>query len=136
MSAPEPFFLCVEDDGPSREVIGVLLKEVMGFSNVTIFEDSADILTRLEALPTAPNVVLLDIQMQPYDGYEVLHMLRNTEPYCDSLIIAMTASVTVTDIQSLRAAGFNSLISKPIRQRFFPDFLNRIIAGEEVWALS
>ncbi len=132
----EPFFLCVEDDPPSREIIGVLLKEVMGFSNVAIFEDSTGILNRLAALQMVPDVILLDIQMQPYDGYEVLRMLRNLPLYQKSTIVAVTASVTISDVKNLQAAGFNSLIGKPIRQRLFPDFLNRILAGEEIWSLA
>jgi CheY-like chemotaxis protein len=132
----EPFFLCVEDDPPSREIIGVLLKEVMGFSNVVIFEDSTGILNRLAALPMVPDVILLDIQMQPHDGYEVLRMLRNLPLYQKSTIVAVTASVTISDVKNLQAAGFNSLIGKPIRQRLFPDLLNRILAGEEIWVLA
>jgi CheY-like chemotaxis protein len=132
----EPFFLCVEDDPPSREIMGVLLREVMGFSNVTLFEDSFDIVNRVNALPAIPNVILLDIQMQPHDGYEVLKMLHSLPRYQSSIIVAVTASVTISDVKNLQASGFNSLIGKPIRQRFFPELLNRILAGEEVWTLA
>jgi two-component system, cell cycle response regulator DivK len=135
MQSQEPMFLCVEDDPPSREVIGILLTEVMGFSNVTIFEDSANITDRVAALPAVPDVVLLDIHMQPYDGYQVLEMLRNMDAFRHTFIVALTAGVTVTDVHGLRAAGFNGLIGKPIQQRYFPGFLSRILAGEEVWTL-
>ena len=135
MQSQEPFFLCVEDDPPSREVIGILLQEVMGFSNVAIFEDSRDIMERVAGLPAVPDVVLLDIHMQPYDGYQVLEMLRGLDAFRNTTIVALTAGVTVADVQGLRAAGFNGLIGKPIKQRFFPEFLGRIFAGEEVWTL-
>jgi two-component system cell cycle response regulator DivK len=125
----------VEDDPPSREVIGILLREVMGFSNVAIFEDSTDIMERVAELPAVPDLVLLDIHMQPYDGFQVLEMLRSLDAFRHTTIIALTASVTVADVHSLRLAGFNGLIGKPIKQRFFPDFLGRILAGEEVWTL-
>jgi two-component system cell cycle response regulator DivK len=131
----QPSFLCIEDDPPSREVISILLKDIMGFADVTVFEDSSDIISRVAALPFVPDVVLLDIHMQPYDGYQVLQMLRAMDTFRHSLIVALTASVTITDIHSLRAAGFNGLIGKPIKQRYFADFLNRILAGEEVWTL-
>jgi CheY-like chemotaxis protein len=132
----EPFFLCVEDDPPSREIMGVLLKEVMGFTNVAIFEDSHDILHRVAALSGVPDMILLDIQMQPLDGYEVLKLLREQPRYQSSKIVAVTASVTISDVKNLQSAGFNSLIGKPIRQRLFPEFVKRILAGEAIWALA
>ena len=135
MKPHEPMFLCVEDDPPSREVIGILLREVMGFSNVIVFEDSTEIMERVAGLPAVPDVVLLDIHMQPYDGYQVLEMLRSMDSFRYTIIVALTASVTVTDVHGLRAAGFNGLIGKPIQQRYFPEFLSRILAGEEVWTL-
>mgnify|MGYP001063547619 CR=1 FL=1 len=128
-------FLYVEDDAMSRQVVKILLTRAMGYAedDVTIFEDSAGFLERLRALPAQPDVIFLDIHMQPLDGYEVLELLRMEPGYEETAIIAMTAGVMSTDIENLREAGFNGMIGKPVRKKVFPELLERILAGEAVW---
>ncbi len=74
--------------------------------------------------------------MRPYDGYELLKMLRSDSTYKEATIIAMTACVMATDVQALRAAGFNGLIGKPILRQVFPGLLKQILTGEPVWFVS
>jgi CheY-like chemotaxis protein len=54
----------------------------------------------------------------------------------DVLIIAMTASVMMVDVEQLKAAGFSGLLGKPIRNRTFPEMLERILEGDAVWYIS
>ena len=128
-------FLYVEDDPMSRQVIKILLTKALGYAedDVTIFEDSARFLERVRALPARPDVVFLDIHMQPLDGYEVLELLRMEPGYEETCVIAMTAGVMNTDIEKLRDAGFNGMIGKPVRKNVFPQLLERILDGEAVW---
>lgn len=133
MDNHEPRFLYVEDDVMSREIFEVLMKEVMGYSHLTIFEDSSNFIERLSALPDRPNVFFLDVQIDPHDGYEMLTMLRSDAVYQDAIIIAMTANVMSYDIEHLRTAGFNGLIGKPIVRRVFPQLVEKLLSGESVW---
>ncbi len=126
-------FLYVEDDIFSCEVMQILLQRVLGISRLMIFEDSANFMQRLEGIPYKPDVFLLDIYMRPHDGIEILKMIRESSRYKDSKVIALTASVVKEDVAQLRAAGFDGLISKPIRQQYFPTYLRLIIAGKEKW---
>lgn len=131
-----PSFLYVEDDMLSREVIEVILKEVLGYTEVTTFEDSRDFQQRLEQMPYIPDVIFLDIHMQPYDGFHLLAMLRQNPRYENSRIIAVTASVMNTEINTLQKAGFDGVIPKPINQRTFGDALIRILNGEPIWLIK
>jgi CheY-like chemotaxis protein len=128
-----PSFLYVEDDPPSRMIVKVLLTRVMGFSELAVFEDSTDFMTRVCALPVPPNVIFLDIQMKPHDGYQVLKMLRTDDRFKDAVIIAMTANVMQHDVEELRKAGFSGLIGKPIMKEIFPELVEKILTGEQVW---
>ena len=132
MSEIEPVILYVEDDMNSRKVMSLLLQRVMKLS-VTIFENSANFIENVNQLPTLPNVVFLDIQMQPFDGYQVLTMLREDGRFNDTIIIAMTANVMSHDVEQLKKAGFNGLIGKPIMKDVFPHLVERILARESVW---
>src|SRR5258708_33056103 len=104
MTLSHPAFLYVEDDALSRRIIDVMLRQVMGFSNTTIFDNSADFLDRLRALPTIPDVGFLDVQIRPHDGYEVLNLLRQEPTYRDAPVIAMTANVMTHDVEHLKTA--------------------------------
>ena len=86
-----PVFVYIEDDPASRMVVQVIMKRVLKYEHLTIFPDSRDIMARINALDPQPNVMFIDIQMKPHDGYQVLQLLRADERYADALIVAMTA---------------------------------------------
>jgi two-component system cell cycle response regulator DivK len=129
----QPHFIYIDNDLQSRHVIEVLITEVMGYSNLITLDSSENFLEQIHQLPRIPTVILLDIQMQPHDGYEMLKMLRMIPDYQQTTIIAVTASVMSSDIQKLKAAGFNGLIGKPIQRHLFPDLIRQILANESVW---
>src|SRR5579871_3425276 len=110
----QPSFVYVEDDLPSREVMRILLTKVIGFTNVTIFESGQDFIGQLDQLTIIPDVILLDIHVQPVDGISLFHILRSIPAYQKTKIVAVTAGVTTTESTHLREIGFNALISKPI----------------------
>ncbi|MCI0709205.1 MAG: response regulator [Chloroflexi bacterium] len=129
----QPAFLYVEDDEMSRIVMNVVMTRMLGFENLTIFEDSADFLERLLSLDPMPDFIFLDIQMKPYTGFEMLEMIRETEEYAEIPVIALTASVMNEEVELLRRAGFNSVIAKPLDQQSFPHILEDIMNGKEIW---
>ncbi|SRR5260221_12424146 len=128
-----PRFLYVEDDPYSRQIIEIILKREMHLSNLVIFENSTNFLDRIHALPAAPDIIFLDIQIRPHDGYAMLEMLRNDSQYRNVTIIAMTANVMSHDVEKLQRAGFSGLIGKPIMRDVFSQLIGNILAGKPVW---
>ena len=61
-----PSVLYVEDDALSRMVVEIILKEVMGLSNIVIFKDSANFENQLNSIPFQVDLILLDIQVKPF----------------------------------------------------------------------
>lgn len=129
-------YLYVEDDPLSREALYLILKRVMKIENLHIFEDSENFMTRLRALPKVPNVILLDIHVYPYTGFEMMEMLRSDNTYNDSRIIALTASVMNEEVELLKNTGFDGVIGKPINVANFPSILERVVSGETIWHIS
>ena len=127
------FFLYVEDNASNVKVVQLLLQKAMGVQNLVIFEHSEDFMTRVKELPERPEVILLDIHVKPYDGFEMLKMLRADAEYDQTRIIAVTASVTNEEVEQLRTCGFDGGIGKPLSLSTFPDLLSRILKGEHVW---
>jgi len=131
----QPAILYVEDDPPSRKVMHMLLNMRMGLPNVTILENSRDFMTRVNALDPKPDVIFLDIHVDPYDGFEMLEMLREQDDFQDTPIVALTASVMNEEVHRLKTAGFHSCLAKPIDTDTFPDMLRQIMGGKSVWRI-
>jgi two-component system cell cycle response regulator DivK len=125
-------FLYVEDDTLSREIMEMLLGG-LGYSPLTIFEDSTDFMTRLENLMPQPDVVFLDIHMKPYDGFQLLKVLRAHPQFTSAIVVAVTASVMNEEMKRLKEAGFNGAIGKPLDFDNFATLMQRLLTGEEIW---
>jgi two-component system, cell cycle response regulator DivK len=133
MDSSELIFLYVENDADSRQVMDILMRKRLGNKHLTIFEDSENFLERVAELTSAPDVFLLDIHVGPLDGYAMLEQIRNDARYADKFVVAITASVMVTEVDELKAAGFDGLIGKPLDKELFPRLLQDILRGESVW---
>jgi PAS domain S-box-containing protein len=64
-----------------------------------------------------PDIVLLDIQMTPLDGYQVLRRLRRHPELSQVPVVAITANVMPRDIARAKAAGFDECLTKPFDVR-------------------
>lgn len=129
-------FLYVEDDEKSRRVMALLMERVLKVKHVTMFPDSTDFMKNLLAMPSRPDMILLDIQMQPVDGFGVLKLLRAHPDYQTVPVIALTASVMNEEVERLRAEGFTGVIAKPIDPRLFPTLMVRLFNGESIWHIA
>lgn len=134
MSA-QPAVLYVEDDPQSRTLMRMLLSGRMRLPHVTILEDSQNFLEKIEALDPKPEVIFLDIHMQPHDGFAMLEMLQQLEWAKQARIVALTASVMNEEVARLRQVGFNGCLAKPIDLATFADTFERIVSGETVWRI-
>jgi DNA-binding NarL/FixJ family response regulator len=132
----EHVYLYVEDDPLSREAIRVVLTRVMGVERLWVFEDSDDFMHRVKALDHAPDVILLDIQVAPYNGFDMLAMLRRDPVFRTARVVALTASVMNEEVAMLQESGFDGAIGKPINVATFPGVIEQIIHGKSVWYIT
>jgi CheY-like chemotaxis protein len=132
----EPVFLYVEDDEFSRTVMELLLTRALGFTQLTMFEDSSNFLKKMEALSLKPDLIFLDIHMKPDDGFALLTLLRSHESYCKAKVVAVTASVMNEEVELLKEAGFDGALAKPLDIGFCSEFIKRTINGERVWHIG
>ncbi len=131
----KPTILYVEDDPHSRRLMTMLLKGRMQLPHVTILEDSADFMARVNALEPPPDLILLDIHVEPHDGFAMIEMLRQSPRLGHKPIVALTASVMNEEVNRLQTAGFNGCLAKPIDINQFPHMIARILDGETVWGI-
>jgi two-component system cell cycle response regulator DivK len=134
--ADEPQFIYVDDDLTSREVMDLLLKHRLGLKGCQMYDDGTAFAREIDEFDIAPDVIFLDIHMYPYNGFDMLKMLRGKNLFSDTMIIAVTASVMNEEIDQLRAAGFDGAIGKPIDPDDFPELVEKILNKEQVWHVS
>lgn len=133
---PEQAFVYFEDDALSRDVMQACLMRGLGYQNVWIFEDSTDFESRLTNIGAKPDVIFLDIHIEPLDGFEMLSLIRQNEDHKDTKVVALTASVMNEEVKTLKEAGFDGVIAKPLDYDAFPGILKRILSGEQVWHIK
>jgi len=126
-------FLYVEDDALSREILQIIMINAMGVHHLHVLEDSQDFMQKIVALPQKPDVILLDINVMPIDGFTMLQQIRADARYADTVVIALTASVMNEEVARLRKGGFNGAIAKPVNVMSFPSLIDRVLLGETVW---
>lgn len=125
--------LYVEDDAASRAVLTMAQRMNPGVIDLTMFEDSHDFERKLIDLDPQPELILLDIHMRPYTGFEMLKIIRTHPEYDCIPVVALTASVMNEEIQLLREAGFHGVLSKPLNLDEFPHLIQRTMDGEQIW---
>jgi CheY-like chemotaxis protein len=133
---PHPRFLYIENDEMSREVMKALLTRGLGYPDIIMFESSAGFEDQLGRLAYKPDVIFVDIHMEPIDGFAMLDVIRRNADYRTVPVIALTASVMYEEVRKLRDAGFDGVIAKPINYDVFPGVLDRILNGEQVWNIK
>lgn len=102
--------LIVDDHVDSAQVLEMLLE--MHEFKVRLAHSGPDGLQA--AREFAPEVLLLDLGLPGFDGFELVKMLRK-EPACsDSLFIAVSGYAQVADRQRCLEAGFHRHCAKPV----------------------
>ncbi|HZF78484.1 MAG TPA: response regulator, partial [Rubrivivax sp.] len=119
----------VVDDVPTNRRIIVDLLQPLGF-DVSEAADGAEGLRA--ALATRPDLVLMDIRMPVLDGRAAVRRLRATPEVAGLPVIAMSASVSMIELNETIAAGFDAFLPKPVLWPQLADTLRTFLQIEWV----
>jgi CheY-like chemotaxis protein len=102
--------LVVDDNPISRE----LIQEILDSPNLQILEaaDGREALQRI--FDEMPDLVLVDIRMPVFNGFEVLRRIREDSELNHIIVLAFTAFAMQEDRQRALAAGFDGYVTKPV----------------------
>ena len=109
--ATESVILVVDDDAVSRHVLRRTLAEA-GLSALSLAGGNEAIAWLSEHVPRA---LLLDLVMDPPDGYEVLAFLRSRPELREVPVVVLTALDSDDEIARVFAAGADDYVHKPFR---------------------
>lgn len=136
MKLEQPVIVYVEDDEPSIYVMKMILERVMNLHTTHVLRSSRNFLGQVKELGVIPDLFLLDIQMKPHDGFEMLSLLKSDAQFAQSKVVALTASVMNEQVTRLRESGFDGAIAKPLSINLFPGLIKDIINGGSVWYIA
>ncbi len=103
--------LVVEDDLQIARLIEVTLSQ-LGISDITVVNDGAQALARVETGPQPFSFVVCDWMMPNMDGLEFLEQFRKTHP--DTPFVMLTAKTEASDFYKAKNLGADYFLMKPL----------------------
>jgi len=94
--------------------------EIKGYQ-VEVAGDGREALDKFEAAPA--DVVIADIKMPRYNGYELIRQLRAMD--LGIRVIAMTGDLTQSGLDKAKELGATMILKKPINLRLLAQCLKR-----------
>jgi CheY-like chemotaxis protein len=128
MMPDQPLILLVEDRGDDILLIQRAFERAKIETAMQVVRDGEETISYLSGIGKYSNraeyplpwLILLDLKMPRMDGFEVLKWIRQ-QPGCQSLIVVvLTSSEQMRDVNTAYALGANSFMVKPF------DFENTI----------
>jgi CheY-like chemotaxis protein len=118
--------LVCDDTESIRRLLRINL-ELDGFEVLEACDGAAALgmLNALKDQDRLPNVVLLDAQMSPFDGWWALDQIRACPRLSKIPVLMATAENVCEDKQAMLARGLDACIQKP----FDPDAVLDLVAG-------
>lgn len=126
--------LCIlyfEDHPASRQVMKLLLEDVIGVQNVYIYESTDNLEEIIQQIQQPIDLVFTDLNIKPLDGYEVCTFFDQYNS--DIPVVGLSANVTSAGMRRMQESGFAGLLLKPLRHGEFPLLLQQILDGKVVW---
>jgi two-component system NtrC family sensor kinase len=118
--------LHIEDNPDNRRLVRRLL--VAEGYEVLEAEDGLGGIDK--AVREEPDLILLDIGLPRFDGYEAAAALRAFPNLATSLVVALTAYTNPGDRERILTAGCNGYIAKPIDVDRFPGQVAEFLRGK------
>ena len=115
----------------------VLIARMLGFLGIRC-EWKTSGYEVVEYADTLPNLdlILMDIRLPYEDGFGAYRKIRQSIKLRNVPVVAVTAEASLDNLNKARSAGFNGFIGKPLDPDHFPDQIQRILSGSEVWELG
>ncbi len=123
--------LLVEDDSITNFINERLLRKLNVAENIKIalngYEAISIIQKTVKEAEPCPSLIFLDINMPVMDGFEFLNEFRLLDfPNKENVVIVvLTTSTNVTDIEKLKGSGNTDFINKPLTREKVRDVIAR-----------
>ncbi|MBN2002938.1 MAG: GAF domain-containing protein [Anaerolineae bacterium] len=118
----KPKILSIDDTPSSRRLVQRILS-----ANYQVFEASDGLTGIDEAIQIEPDLILVDLHLPQFTGYEVASRLKSLMP--DVPVVALTADMSDHVHERVLASGCDGYIAKPIDPDTFEEQVVRFLGG-------
>lgn len=127
MEDRQKIVLYIEDEPYNR----LLVKKILSLHGISVLE-AEDGLSGLEiARREDVDLILLDINMEGMNGYEIATRLRSIDKTKDTPLVALTANVLQRAKDRSLISGCDGFITKPIDQQTFMPLITEYMNGRK-----
>lgn len=109
---PEPLVLICDDVEPIRRLLRINL-ELAGFEVDEASDGHAAMARLIDPVLRRPDVIVLDSQMTPYDGWWAIAAIRAHPSLSEVPVLLVTAAASDHARYEMDEAGFDDLLTKP-----------------------
>jgi len=117
--------LCVDDDQALNECIRELLDD-LGYEARGVLS-GADCLYILESQSFQPDVILLDIMMEPMDGWETLKGIRGLPASARTPVVMVTGKIPTAEELNEFVSLINGYLVKPFALQYLGKEIDHVI---------
>jgi CheY-like chemotaxis protein len=118
------FRLLLVESNPADAYLSLEGLKLAGLSQgVTVVDDSAKAWEHLQLEGPSPDLVLLDLNIAPISGLELLGRIRANAKLANVPVVIMSGSENKEDVRRAYRSGANSYINKPARLDEFNRFM-------------
>jgi len=118
--------MVIEDEDHISYLVNFLLQKE-GFS-VSLARDGEKAKSMIDII-TPPRLVILDIKLPFYDGYELLKHIRSKPDWKDVPVLMLTAKAQKTDIIRAMDIGANDYLVKPFQPLELLARINKMVTN-------
>jgi DNA-binding NarL/FixJ family response regulator len=118
--------MIIDDHALFRDGWAMLLKSTGKYEIIDKISDSNEIAGLLEL--KKPDLVLLDINMEPLDGFEVLKIIRNLSPVMKVIIVSMHSQTAY--VKNMLKGGANGYVTKSSQGKELLEAVNAVMNGQ------
>jgi|ERR671932_337667 CheY-like chemotaxis protein len=124
----QPSVWLIDDDAEDHYIIQHIIDELQPPLTLKHFTDGQELLPELQASSELPKVILLDLNLDPLDGFSVLEALRSYQAYEHVPVFIYTSSSFEMDKVRSVQLGATGFITKPDRIEDLKERLRQLIA--------
>lgn len=126
--APAPLVLVCDDVEPIRRLMRINL-ELAGFGVDEAADGHAAMARLIDPVAARPDVIVLDSQMTPYDGWWAIAAIRAHHRLDDVPVLLVTAAASDHARYEVDEAGFDGIVTKPFDPDELVEAVSRLAAA-------
>jgi len=120
--------LYIEDNPANMRLVESVIKKYTKYNFLSAVNgsDGLDV-----AVKQQPNIILLDINLPDFNGFEVLRKLRLHSELTNTPVVAVSANAMQHDIDKALESGFYEYVSKPVDVSLLLNIINKVLKEAE-----